>query len=64
MEDYSDYCDKEMEKLLAKQAKCGHGEYKIMIKCEHCGKLWSEKNLQLGLKNEIIIKQSRRHWTN
>lgn len=57
MEDYSDYIDLEEIKLRAKQEKCEHGEYKIVIKCEHCGKSWSEKNLHLGLKNEIINEE-------
>lgn len=58
--DYEEIISEEEQKLLAKQAKCKHGEYKIFIKCQDCGKAWSEKNLHIGLTlcNEEIKKKT------
>lgn len=55
MEDeYLDYASEEEIKLMAKQAKCRHNYRFIMMKCEKCGSVKSEKTLPLGLINDII----------
>lgn len=47
MDEFSDYLDKEEQKLLAKQAKCLHDFYFVMIKCKKCGSVKSEKEEEM-----------------
>lgn len=54
-EDFDDFLSEDDAKRLAKQSKCLHdSEFFILIKCSKCARCWSEKNLHIGLKNEIM----------